>query len=177
MTVDVPPAPEISQPPPVCSDVRTLMTVAAEYFKISYIDLISERRRWPLVHYRQITMYVATIATPFSLPQIGRRMNRDHTTILHAQRKILAQRKSGDAGVITAITDLMAQLGVPVPPVDTGASRPRTDGRRWDEEEMQLLERYLAAGYSNGAIAEELNRTIKAVESKKRCLKAREAAE
>jgi chromosomal replication initiator protein len=38
---------------------------------------------------RQIAMYLAKVMTPRSLPEIGRRFgNRDHTTVLHAVRKI-----------------------------------------------------------------------------------------
>ena len=50
---------------------------------------LSSRRTRTIVRPRQIAMYLAKVMTPRSLPEIGRRFgNRDHTTVLHAVRKI-----------------------------------------------------------------------------------------
>ena len=49
----------------------------------------SNRRTRQVVRPRQIAMYLAKIMTPRSLPEIGRRFGgKDHTTVLHAVRKI-----------------------------------------------------------------------------------------
>ena len=54
-------------------------------------DLLSSRRTANVVRPRQIAMYLAKMLTPRSLPEIGRRFGgRDHTTVLHAVRKIEA---------------------------------------------------------------------------------------
>ncbi len=51
--------------------------------------MLSNRRTRSVVHPRQIAMYLAKSMTPRSLPEIGRRFGgRDHTTVLHAVRKI-----------------------------------------------------------------------------------------
>jgi hypothetical protein len=60
----------------------------AAYYKVSRHDILSERRTARVVLPRQIAMYLAKVLTLRSLPEVGRRMNRDHTTVLHAVRKI-----------------------------------------------------------------------------------------
>jgi chromosomal replication initiator protein len=56
---------------------------------VSKGDLLSQRRHRSVVWPRQIGMYLAKNLTSRSLPEIGRRFgNRDHTTVLHAIRKV-----------------------------------------------------------------------------------------
>ena len=65
-----------------------IMAIAAEYYNISVDDLRGPGRGRPLVGYRQIAMYLCRELTDQSLPQIGEAFNRDHTTVMHAERKI-----------------------------------------------------------------------------------------
>jgi chromosomal replication initiator protein len=52
-------------------------------------DLLSERRAREVARPRQIAMYLAKKMTPRSLPEIGRRFGkRDHTTVMHAVKKV-----------------------------------------------------------------------------------------
>ena len=63
--------------------------VVARHYNVSKADLLSGRRTRTIVRPRQIAMYLAKVLTPRSLPEIGRRFGgRDHTTVLHAVRKI-----------------------------------------------------------------------------------------
>ena len=56
---------------------------------MSRADLLSSRRTANVVRPRQVAMYLAKTLTLRSLPEIGRRFGgRDHTTVLHAVRKI-----------------------------------------------------------------------------------------
>lgn len=58
---------------------------------LTAIDMVSERRTAQVVRARQIAMYLAKTLTPRSLPEIGRRFGgKDHTTVLHAVRKMAA---------------------------------------------------------------------------------------
>jgi len=60
-----------------------------EFPNIKMIDLKAQRRTAQVVKARQIAMYLAKTMTEMSLPEIGRRFGgRDHTTVLHAVRKI-----------------------------------------------------------------------------------------
>ncbi len=61
----------------------------ARHYNVSKQDLLSNRRTRTIVKPRQVAMYLAKMMTPRSLPEIGRRFGgRDHTTVLHAVRKI-----------------------------------------------------------------------------------------
>ena len=56
---------------------------------MSKTELLSNRRTRTIVKPRQVAMYLSKVMTPRSLPEIGRRFGgRDHTTVLHAVRKI-----------------------------------------------------------------------------------------
>jgi chromosomal replication initiator protein len=61
----------------------------ADYYGLRLSDLLSERRAREVARPRQIAMYLAKKMTPRSLPEIGRRFgNRDHTTVMHAVKKV-----------------------------------------------------------------------------------------
>ena len=69
--------------------IEDIQRVVSKHYSVSKADLLSARRTRTIVRPRQIAMYLAKMMTPRSLPEIGRRFgNRDHTTVLHAVRKI-----------------------------------------------------------------------------------------
>jgi chromosomal replication initiator protein len=69
--------------------IDDIQRVVARQYNISRADLLSSRRTAEIVRPRQIAMYLAKTLTRRSLPEIGRRFGgRDHTTVLHAVRKI-----------------------------------------------------------------------------------------
>ncbi|MGE0846236.1 MAG: helix-turn-helix domain-containing protein, partial [Flavobacteriaceae bacterium] len=69
--------------------IESIQRAVAQHYRLSRQDLISARRTQAIVRPRQIAMYLAKQMTLRSLPEIGRRFgNRDHTTVLHAVRKI-----------------------------------------------------------------------------------------
>ena len=69
--------------------IEEIQRIVARQFSVSRNDLLSNRRTRNIVRPRQIAMYLAKTMTPRSLPEIGRRFGgRDHTTVLHAVRKI-----------------------------------------------------------------------------------------
>ena len=66
-----------------------IQRVVAEYYKIKVSDLNSKRRSRSVARPRQVAMYLAKDLTNHSLPEIGESFGgRDHTTVLHACRKI-----------------------------------------------------------------------------------------
>jgi hypothetical protein len=76
-----------------CPSIRLIQRIVANEFGITVNALLAHRRTHPLVRCRQIAMWLAKTMTLQSLPEIGRRFaNRDHTTVLHAVRKIDALR-------------------------------------------------------------------------------------
>ncbi len=82
----------------------------AEYYTLKMTDLLSARRAREVARPRQVAMYLAKKLTPRSLPEIGRRFGgRDHTTVMHAVKRIEELRASDreiDADV-TRLTRLL----------------------------------------------------------------------
>lgn len=69
--------------------IEDILRIVSRHFGVTKGDLLSQRRHRSVVWPRQIGMYLAKQLTARSLPEIGRRFgNRDHTTVLHAIRKI-----------------------------------------------------------------------------------------
>jgi chromosomal replication initiator protein len=69
--------------------IEDIQRIVARQYNVSRADLLSSRRTANVVRPRQIAMYLAKTLTLRSLPEIGRRFGgRDHTTVLHAVRKI-----------------------------------------------------------------------------------------
>ena len=71
------------------TSIENIQQTVAEYFKIRVADLLSKKRSRDIARPRQIAMAFAKELTTHSLPQIGDRFGgRDHTTVLHACRKV-----------------------------------------------------------------------------------------
>lgn len=71
--------------------VAEIRRAVAAHFGAPEIDMVSARRTANVVRPRQVAMYLASTLTRKSLPEIGRLFGgRDHTTVLHAKRKISA---------------------------------------------------------------------------------------
>lgn len=82
----------------------------AAHFDVSVADLHSARRARVVVRPRQIAMYLARHLTERSMPEIGRQFGgRDHTTVLHAVRKI-EELKSREDAIAADIDMLRAAL-------------------------------------------------------------------
>ncbi|NRG16508.1 chromosomal replication initiator protein DnaA [Rhizobiales bacterium] len=90
--------------------IEDIQRVVSKHYNVTKADLLSARRTRTIVRPRQIAMYLAKMMTPRSLPEIGRRFgNRDHTTVLHAVRKIeeLARADNGLAQEIELLKRML----------------------------------------------------------------------
>jgi chromosomal replication initiator protein len=75
--------------------VENIQKTVAEYYKIRIADLLSKRRSRSIARPRQVAMALAKELTNHSLPEIGDAFGgRDHTTVLHACRRIKELRES-----------------------------------------------------------------------------------
>jgi chromosomal replication initiator protein len=75
--------------------ISNIQKVVVEYYKIRVADLLSARRSRSITRPRQIAMALAKELTTHSLPEIGDAFGgRDHTTVLHACRKVAELRDS-----------------------------------------------------------------------------------
>jgi chromosomal replication initiator protein len=90
--------------------IEDILRVVSRHYGVSRSDLLSQRRHRAVVLPRQVGMYLAKQLTSRSLPEIGRRFGgRDHTTVLHAIRKI-DKCATSDAQLKDEIEDLKKQL-------------------------------------------------------------------
>ena len=85
--------------------VENIQKTVADFYKIKVADMYSKKRPASIARPRQIAMYLAKEMTQKSLPEIGDNFGgRDHTTVLHAVRKIGGERQKN--------TELNQQLHV-----------------------------------------------------------------
>jgi chromosomal replication initiator protein len=90
--------------------IEDILRIISRHYGVSKGDILSQRRHRSVVWPRQIGMYLAKQLTARSLPEIGRRFgNRDHTTVLHAIRKIEGEL-NGNTRLKDEIEDLKKQL-------------------------------------------------------------------
>lgn len=90
--------------------LESIQKTAAEYFKVRVSDLLAKKRTRSIARPRQIAMALAKELTSHSLPEIGEAFGgRDHTTVLHACRKVAELRES-DSRVAEDYRNLLRTL-------------------------------------------------------------------
>ena len=89
--------------------IEEIQKRVAEHFNIRMSDMHSARRARAVARPRQVAMYLAKQLTSRSLPEIGRKFGgRDHTTVMHAVRKI-DELREGDTSLSEDI-DLLRRM-------------------------------------------------------------------
>lgn len=92
--------------------IDDIQKLVASHYNISRADILSSRRTANVVRPRQIAMYLSKVLTLRSLPEIGRRFGgRDHTTVLHAVRKIeeLVSKDKSLAEVVDLLKRILSE--------------------------------------------------------------------
>ncbi|MCX4189857.1 chromosomal replication initiator protein DnaA [Methylophaga sp. OBS3] len=90
--------------------LESIQKTTAEYFKVRVSDLLAKKRTRSIARPRQIAMALAKELTSHSLPEIGEAFGgRDHTTVLHACRKVAELRES-DSRVAEDYRNLLRTL-------------------------------------------------------------------
>lgn len=90
--------------------IDNILKTVAEYYKIKVSDILSKRRSRSVARPRQMAMTLAKELTNHSLPEIGEAFGgRDHTTVLHAHRKIL-ELKESNTSIMEDHTNLLRIL-------------------------------------------------------------------
>jgi len=91
-------------------NVEFIQNLVASHFNLNIQELLSPRRSRSLARPRQIAMYLAKQHTTNSLPDIGRKFsNRDHTTVIHAVKKI-DQLIKNDNDIRQSVAELKKKL-------------------------------------------------------------------
>ena len=100
----------VSSDQPVRITLATIQRETANYFGLTVEDLGSSSRSRQLVNARQIAMYLCRELTELSLPKIGQAFGgRDHTTVMHADRKIrdlMGERRA----IYNQVTELTGRI-------------------------------------------------------------------
>jgi chromosomal replication initiator protein len=90
--------------------IENIQKLVADFYRIKVAEMYSKKRTRNLVRPRQIAMHLAKELTDLSLPEIGQAFGgRDHTTVLHAYRKI-EELKASDPGLKRDYSMLMQVL-------------------------------------------------------------------
>ncbi len=90
--------------------IDNIQRTVAEYYKIKVADILSKRRSRSVARPRQVAMALSKELTNHSLPEIGDAFGgRDHTTVLHATRKI-AELRETDADIREDYKNLLRTL-------------------------------------------------------------------
>ncbi len=92
--------------PPTIDEIQACVS---KHFDLQLADMLSPRRARNIVRPRQIAIYLAKTLTSRSLPEIGRKFDRDHTTVIHAVRRIQGLRET-DKGVDEDVKLIRAKL-------------------------------------------------------------------
>ena len=90
--------------------IDEIQKLVSQHFELKPLDLVSARRARAVARPRQIAMYLAKRLTTRSLPEIGRKFGgRDHSTVIHAVRKV-EQLRDSDREVDNAVRVLLREL-------------------------------------------------------------------
>jgi chromosomal replication initiator protein len=89
--------------------IEDIQRRVADYFNLRLSDMLAKRRAQSIVRPRQVAMYLAKQLTTRSLPEIGRKFGgRDHTTVMHAVRRIEELRQTDSS--IAEDVDLLRRI-------------------------------------------------------------------
>jgi hypothetical protein len=171
---DFVPAPSITMPPRRYPAIKDIISIVAHLYNLSINDLISSRRTVAVARRRQEAMWLAKKFTLKSLPEIGRAFGgRDHTTVLHAIRKIEAMVREGvyepkAEGFVQMLAEEVTAsprshrvtLPEPLPPPPPLVALPR---RGWTHTEKEQVRALRADGWSILRLAEKLVRSENSV--------------
>ncbi|MFM8271894.1 MAG: helix-turn-helix domain-containing protein [Gemmata sp.] len=100
---------QTGQPTSSTADVSRIVERVTAAFGVSEKELLGPSRLRSVMRPRQVAMFLARELTKLSLPRLGAAFGRDHTTVLHACRKV-AQELEGDAALAKQVSDLRGVL-------------------------------------------------------------------
>lgn len=90
-------------------DFNMVMNAVESFYNISHAELLSEKRSKNISHPRQVAMYLVRRYTDMSYPEIGSSFNKDHTTVMYADRNIQSKMVE-EAGVKSEVDRIVDML-------------------------------------------------------------------
>jgi hypothetical protein len=108
--------------------IRAIAEATARHYGYGYRELVGPRRHKALSRARQVAVYLSHTVTAHSMPMLGRSFGgRDHSTILHACRKIRAELDR-DAALAADLAEITREIGLRPPSVPGEQEVRLTDG-------------------------------------------------
>ncbi len=101
---------ETGQPTSAVCDVSTIVKRVAAAFGVNEKEMLGTSRLRGVLRPRQVAIYLVRELTGLSLPRIGAAFDRDHTTVLHACRKV-EEELTSDVALAKRVSELRASLG------------------------------------------------------------------
>jgi len=102
----------VVDPDPNSVRIDDIVKLVAGHFKVTSIDIYSQRRNHRVIKPRHVAMYLCRHMTTRSLPEIGRFFNnRDHSTVFHAVRSI-EDEMTRDDGLARDVALLTQQISI-----------------------------------------------------------------
>src|SRR5699024_9893683 len=90
--------------------VKVVQKYICEKYEVTVDEMLSKKRTKSIAYPRQLAMYISRELTDLSLPKIGQEFGgRDHTTVIHAHKKITELMKT-DQDVLTEINQYLEEL-------------------------------------------------------------------
>jgi hypothetical protein len=169
--VPVGPSRTFSSPPKPRIKIRDIVNIVAHVYGVPVNCILSRRRAISVTRPRQEVMWLAKKFTQLSLPEIGRAMGKDHTTVLHAINKIdsLIANAGYEAKADAYVADWQAYLverermapkPVPIPITPQPPRPPATSTpMMWTHAEKEQVRALLAAGWLPSRLAAKLGRS------------------
>jgi chromosomal replication initiator protein len=90
--------------------IEAIQLAVAERFGLSREELTSRSSKRTIVIPRQVAMYIAKHLTDASIPEIGRRFGKHHSTVIHSIAKICALQRT-DPALDRCVRTLLKELG------------------------------------------------------------------
>ncbi|MDD3118701.1 MAG: chromosomal replication initiator protein DnaA [Victivallales bacterium] len=89
--------------------IENIQKVVADYFEIRVTDILSDKRPRNIAEPRMVAMYLSRKMTDRSYPEIGDAFGKNHATIMHAEKKVIARSKA-DESFRMALSAIQRQL-------------------------------------------------------------------
>lgn len=162
------PKPATEFTPVPMGQMARILKMAAEYFGLTPDQIRNQRRSRNLIIARQVVMYLCDQLTSKSLPEIGKFLGRDHTTILHGARQIETAVERGDKQIIAHVNILKNCLitGAPLPVRGVAPSDTKIKRYPFSHDELRIIRQMAEEGFTAKEIARATGRTEYSLDTK-----------
>lgn len=132
--------------------LQEIARAAAQYFRTTMAELRGKNVHKMIAYQRHVTMFLCRVDGRRSFPEIGHFFGRDHTSVMHADRRIFKMRETGDAQLerdLKSVRDILVRAFALSPPSmvaqDCRKCQELREANARQREEVLMLRQELAA--------------------------------